>query len=419
MDPELDPSTPRHEVLEKLHQLEAELAKMKKYRKKLKRKSKKRRRRVSTSDSSESDHSNVSPPPEKISIVTDESAYDKNRVSPLVLKKFKQPCTANTEQLCTANALQLCTATSFNENTEREVQNAGESSTHVHFESLPQEKETNSINLNDTLAIFTDDNLTEYEEGREQTNEPETADIVAQQDDMLNDCNLPYVIDPFGPPIRENLSSTLIKVWEKKYQTHEMRPIWEKYPLPSNLGNNIVAPQMNAEVRNLQTKWQREYDIKWFNIQNSLNKCISAALKLNDLITDSELDRTKKTAALQHTIDMTQIISQVNTEISIKRRGFAKSNLPAEYKELCDKDRPITNFLFGDKISDDMKEINITKNLRQNSFLFRGRGRSRPYQQRAPHNPNYNNQKGFQPNFKPYQQNSNGKYPYKRRNYRH
>lgn len=86
------------------------------------------------------------------------------------------------------------------------------------------------------------------------------------------------------------------------------------------------------------------------------------------------------------------MMSQACREIGEKSRGF-------EYKCLCDKSRPMTTKLFGDNIPEDMKQINLTKQLagRPNnrySVLYRGRGSGQsqaPHQQQQIQKQFYNN----------------------------
>ena len=361
--------------------LEIQLEKLKRKnakRKRDKRAKKRKRRDTSSSDDndvSDRSHSNDKSPV-KISLLNVASAYDKP-LSPLILRKVpdEQPCTANTLQPSTANSAGSETHITEQRSSAATDMNPGHVSPAVDFVASA------GPTIGDTVSLLpTDDNLTEED--------VEQNVIVGTN---FEGVDLPYKSDPYGPPVDNALGDALCTIWNKKYVYHEMKPVWDKYPLPSNLGDNIQPPEMNSEVFKLLQKWQQNYDTKWFRIQKALTKCVSATVHLNDVIANSEIDKTDKTGALQTTVDMTQMLSQVNTEISIKRRGFAKTHLANEYKDLCDRDRPITKFLFGDKIAEDIKQINVTKQLAKpkfeqkssNSFLYRGRGRNKQYQ-RAP-----------------------------------
>ena len=115
----------------------------------------------------------------------------------------------------------------------------------------------------------------------------------------------------------------------------------------------------------------------------------------------SNLDTDKKTESLQTCIDIMAMMSQASREMSIERRGFSKAVIQPEFKDLCNKTRPITKSLFGDNVTQDMKDIKLINKLSNRkpynpssyhgnrsrshkpSFLGRGRGRSNN-QRRAP-----------------------------------
>ena len=287
--------------------LEKELAKLKKKKskRKSKSKSKKRKQRSSTSDDDNTsvDSSPKNGSPATISMHTVTSAYDKPIVSPLILRTTidEQPCTANTLQPSTANA---------DEDDPHITKQPGPAFTKTGTTSpAPIDfVASTGANIGETLSLLpTDDNLTE-EDG--ENNATGT---------FFEGVDLPYNSDPFAPPVDNTLCEALSNIWQKKFVYHEMKPVWDKYPLPSNLGDHLKPPEMNSEVFKLLQKWQQAYDTKWFRIQQSLTKCVSATLQLNDLLAKADIDRSTKTCALQTTIDMTQMISQVNTEISIKR----------------------------------------------------------------------------------------------------
>ena len=174
---------------------------------------------------------------------------------------------------------------------------------------------------------------------------------------------------------------------------------------------------MNEEISKNLTKKQNEDDDTWKGVQNSMIKGVNAVLQMNSMIASSNLSSEQKTKSAQICIDMTQMMSKSCLEISEKRRGFAKSNIAHDYKDLCDISRPITKNLFGDNIPEDMKCLKLTKQLAarnygynkfSTSFLSRGRGRG---QARAPLQ-HYQQQQHQQ--YRHQTRNARGKRPFKR-----
>ena len=131
-------------------------------------------------------------------------------------------------------------------------------------------------------------------------------------------------------------------------------------------------------------------------MQSSLTKCVNATLQLNSMLMSSDVPADQKTKSAQICVDVTQMLSQVSRELSIKRRSFTRSHVGPEYKPLCDSSRPITTNLFGDQLTEDIKQINVSKQIadrafnNRSPFLSKGRGRG---SSRAPHH-QYNNSYG-------------------------
>ena len=285
-------------VLEKLAKLEKELAKMKKLKK---RKSRKRKRRPSFSDENSDDSSannNYSNDYKNvtshagISLLNENLAYAKPFVSPLKIKtnSLQQHSPANTQQHSPANSKQPSPAYTrqlspaiTHQSTADASNDKGVSTSNskVDFVALPI---TPDHNLGETVSLLpTDDNLTEDERN-----------VI-----LTEGVELPYVKDDFGPPIDPKLCGIVKNTWEKKYIYHEMKPIWDKYLIPSNLKDSLVAPEMNDEVKKLLLKWQLDYDRKWTAIQKSLLKCVSGTPHLNSIVSSSDVPQEHKTAALQ------------------------------------------------------------------------------------------------------------------------
>ena len=68
---------------------------------------------------------------------------------------------------------------------------------------------------------------------------------------------------------------------------------------------------------------------------------------------------------MQTTLDAMALLSHANHEVSIKRKRYVRSVIKNEdYKSLCDTTQ-ITTQLFGDNISQDMKDIDLRRKLEQ------------------------------------------------------
>ena len=187
---------------------------------------------------------------------------------------------------------------------------------------------------------------------------------------------LPYPVDVPGPPVNVEFADLVKTTWSKPYNHHQMTPLHEKYQLPGNLCDSIYTPTMNPEIFRKLAVPQVKGDIKFQGMQKSLTKILSSTLQLNSMLEYSDVDASTKERANQLVIDNTAMLSQVHKEISLQRRSFVQRVLNPQYKHLCSKSHEITKQLFGDTLTQDIKDLNMSNNLTRNvSYVDRGRDR--------------------------------------------
>ena len=105
-------------------------------------------------------------------------------------------------------------------------------------------------------------------------------------------------------------------------------------------------------------------------------KAASATLNLNDKIlkasekqstTVKEVEETKdiKTETLQNTEDMIALLGHTSNEITLKRKIALSSVIKPKYRSLCyDSGSGMDEFIFGQYLENQQKEISVTSKLR-------------------------------------------------------
>ena len=193
-----------------------------------------------------------------------------------------------------------------------------------------------------------------------------------------------------------------------------MKPIYEKYKVPSNC-DTVCAPAMNQEMKRLlSNKWDKKTDITYGGMQKTLTKIFSATVQLNALNMAKTHTSESAKSGLQITTDIVTMLSQVNVELSNRRKFMLGKAIQPQFRQLCSKEtvKP-TKFLFGENVTQLIKDIQVknkiaykddTRNTTRGRFNgkpFLGFGRGRP-QGRAPRG-RFSNQKGQQNQYHQYQ----------------
>jgi hypothetical protein len=159
-------------------------------------------------------------------------------------------------------------------------------------------------------------------------------------------------------------------------------------------------------------------DVKLQRIQNILGKATCPLLYLLNLFVEKSsknegMSKEEIKSTTQLCKDIYQLVQVTYSDITFRRRTFAKDDLQDRYKGLCNEDTPVTDQLFGDDIKEKVKEPDaefsigrkIGKNNREPGKITRrsfvpynrgGRGFGRKhFTNRSSRNDNNNRKKVF------------------------
>ena len=152
-------------------------------------------------------------------------------------------------------------------------------------------------------------------------------------------------------PENAEFNKTIKKSWESKKPNDNMKS-------PKNCV--FVTPKVNLELWKLLSSWQRKSDVKFMSIQKSLVRTMNASLSILSKIYSGDFSMQIIT---QKTTDTLPILGEASHELSLARRVFIRSIINSEYKDLYSNSQPVTEFLFGDNLSQVIKELNLTNKL--------------------------------------------------------
>ena len=315
-----------------------------------------------------------SPEKRKIDVNTDQNAYDNAQCSssgvPPKPKKLKisinnnkQLSSASSNQLSPGKSQQLSTARTKQlspakkssvpqgNNNDINMSSDDEVALHVNRDNDPLAQEVNAEN-----AAGDSDGDSSEDEGNDNEifEDLVSAISVGCDDELLS-----------GEPLLENWAKKLNSAWKTKQSKTYIAGIMQKYRTPSNL-TDFRIPKMNKDIWDLCTKWHRKADLNMSASQRALVKATTAVLKLNDyLCADSE--RSVRQIAMQTTADVVSLLGKVNRELSLRRKTATRSVLKGDYKKLATNSTNVTENLFGDNITQDIKDINTKRRIAEQS----------------------------------------------------
>lgn len=207
-----------------------------------------------------------------------------------------------------------------------------------------------------------------------------------------------------GPAIQESLAQLINLACSEQC---DIEHVTSKYKVPSNC-SKLSPPLINQEIWKVLDRASHAQDKSIVDIQNLVSVGMSPIIKLTEVLKDVLKSNPTARALVS---DSLTVFGQVQYALSLRRRYNLKPQLKRKYQGLCSMSTPISDKLFGDDLSKEIKtcdsQINLGKDsfnssmpYRQNTRSFRGRpSYRRPYQGQRytpyPSRGNYNPSRGF------------------------
>lgn len=210
-----------------------------------------------------------------------------------------------------------------------------------------------------------------------ESDDDSTADAGHDSDDLLDDYSKALQLeDKVGDAIQGPLATLLSNMLSKKVDEGALNQKGDQFPRPANVPE-IVTPTVNPEIWGQIQKTTRSRDIKLQKVQGANIKGLSALAKLANTLMEAK--KSKKaistTECLRICLDAFALFAHANQEINQRRREVIKPDLNARFKDLA-KNQPVTDKLFGDELSQQVKDINETAKMARS--MAKGNSRSNP-----------------------------------------
>ncbi|KAJ8021978.1 hypothetical protein HOLleu_39334 [Holothuria leucospilota] len=189
-----------------------------------------------------------------------------------------------------------------------------------------------------------------------------------------------------GPPVHEKVASLLENVSKEKLSQATMKERCQKYDRPNNI-ESLQPTQVNKLIWDQLKTYTRNRDMKIQRVQFLNMKAMTAlTVMLNEiLIAKGTMD---KETIMTRATDALALLGSANIDLNQVRRDLIKPELKAEYRGLSSNSSQNSVLLFGDDISQQMRDIadvnKISRRLTSTMCRFggsynytrtRGRGR--------------------------------------------
>ena len=180
-----------------------------------------------------------------------------------------------------------------------------------------------------------------------------------------------YVDKNEGPPLDVKLVPSLKFLLGERLNDKALQETLAKYEPPENVPE-LTVPKVNSTIWDSMNPKSRSNDLKMQRIQRGLVKGLTAMCK--SLSTPSESEG-----------DALACFAHANFELNMLRREFIKPDLNPQFAHLCRPSVPVTQSLFGDDLSKQVKEMNDVQQVANKLSKFKNTNskRYRPYPNRG------------------------------------
>ena len=216
----------------------------------------------------------------------------------------------------------------------------------------------------DLNALLSSSDESNYDiNGSKQPESPQTA--LTEKADFLTELTSDFKFgDKPGPPVADKVAVLFNAILESNMPEDKYGELLKKYSKPENC-NGLEAVKVNTEIWAGFDKSVRSRDLILQHVQLALTKSMSAILPLlNRLVSNKGPDcESERKLNIRRATDALAILAHSNMDLNFRRREQLKPFLNSYYRALCTRAIPVTNWLFGDELSKNIRDINETNRV--------------------------------------------------------
>ncbi|WAR12563.1 POL-like protein [Mya arenaria] len=161
-----------------------------------------------------------------------------------------------------------------------------------------------------------------------------------------------------GSPVSGPLASLTEKIIDKTMEDKKRNDLADKYPVPDNV-TKLNPPKVNPEIWRIIEAKTRSKDGKLQKIQQFTLRAMVPIMQVIDcLVAGRDCQESLNFDELvTKLVDAVALTAVGNADANACRRESIKRDLNEEYQVICSNTNPVTQMLFGDNITDQLKSI--------------------------------------------------------------
>ena len=178
------------------------------------------------------------------------------------------------------------------------------------------------------------------------------------EDELLSQLNKEYESeDAVGDEIANTqLAKLVTKMFRSKMADKTLQEKMDRHARPANC-DAAKPTRVNAGIYRRLGEYTKKRDFNLYKIQQVLIKGIIPVIKIADLCMSGNLIGEKGQQAKRLALESLSLLTHTNYELNIQRKLFMKPDIGKDYTALCSPHVPFTDWLFGDDLQKQLKDI--------------------------------------------------------------
>jgi len=171
----------------------------------------------------------------------------------------------------------------------------------------------------------------------------------------------------YGPDLLSHIAEGFGKTISRPLKKKTSEKLRNLLQVPGNC-KGFVAPKMNPEIwRNLPAS-ARITDIKIQQIQQGMSYALISLSNIANEISAAMIPTEIKNKVMKLSIDAANILGDQLQTSSQQRRNDVRKLLNSDYSSICTTPVPVSEYLFGDNLSETLKNSKAASGLIRTTF---------------------------------------------------
>ena len=162
--------------------------------------------------------------------------------------------------------------------------------------------------------------------------------------------------DKCSPNVADKLAGIVNNAIQTNLNAEKLKAMIDKYPRPENC-HDLRVPEVNSEIWSKLNRGTKSAELQMQKMQGIVLRAMVPLIQVMDDLLPHK-DNKEHQQYLTKTADSFRLLTYAFAAVSQRRREMIRPQLNGPYRQLCNSKNKVTQYLFGDDLGKQIKDIN-------------------------------------------------------------